>query len=408
VDPLTAPWVEIEKPVIGLLGGAFSTTNEAHMSLVFMLAAALAERLRRELGAFWFRNRGTAEGAALGFPTGGIVFSPFGAVVQALSRSQLSMLEAATGELRQAMAQAKGMAPGGQPAALGPDDYQRLFDPGFIQFLRLDGKALGEALAATPAALARELDDAFGRLPDKVPPEVREGMRKQLTGALRRLDPARPLSEQADRSPQLPEMMGLLRATVDGSGFAPVELWEEVLLPLLHIGAAEKFPELDDEEKEAFKQTDEPVLLYVDALPFQVPAEDEDGLLGVFPPEDVSAIHPGLGRSTGRLLQVDPAALEAPLARFDVNALGDAVVRFVAHAAAAGASVAETRRPPNTPSMLDIALTLLDDLQRVFSGVKDKPGSILALRQVTESEAQSEPMLGEVRRALTGRRIILP
>src|SRR5688572_7994364 len=74
VDPLTAAWAEIEKPVIKLLGGAFAPSNPGHQNLGFMIAAALAERLRQDLGAFWFQNRGTPEGAALGFPPGVIVF----------------------------------------------------------------------------------------------------------------------------------------------------------------------------------------------------------------------------------------------------------------------------------------------------------------------------------------------
>jgi hypothetical protein len=405
LDPLTAPWVEIEKPVIKLLGGAFTPGNQAHQNLAFMIAATLAERLRQDLGAFWFQNRSTAEGAALGFPPGIIVFSPFGAAIQALSRSQLSLLETTTAELRGAVAQAGGVGGGQQ---LGPEDYQRLFDPGFIQFLRFDPLALAATLATTPDVLARELSEAFTRLPKDVPAEVRDPMRKQLVGALRKLDARKPLGEQAARGPQLVELMALLKAAQDGSGFAPVELWEEVLLPLLHIGPAENFPPLDEDEKQTWQQGNEPVLLYVDALPFHVPAADEDGLLGVFPVEDVSALDPALGNVQGRIVRLATTALHGPLGRFDVAAIRTAVARFQAQGESQfGPAPAPPSQASGQPTLLDIALTLLDDLGRLAQTSDEKQG-IFAVRQATEAEAGTESMLTELRKALTGPRIIMP
>ena len=407
VDPMTAAWAEIEKPVIRLLGGAFNPNTQAHQNLAFMIAATLAERIRGDLGGFWFQNRSTPEGASLGFPQAVIVFSPFGAAMQALAKAQLSMLETVTAELRAAVSQARPGAGGGD---LGANDYQRLFDPGFVQFVRLDTAAVDEVMNATPSALARELEDAFGRLPAKLPAEVREGTRKQIVGTLRKLDGGKSLADQATRAPQLPELLALLKGAKDGSGFAPIELWEEVLLPLLHIGPAESFPPVDEEEREAWKQSSEAVLLYVDALPFKVPAEDEDGLLGVFPPEHISPIHDALSRSPGRMLQLEVTALEKPLASFDVGAIRTAVGKFEEHMrSAAGASPEGESEAAGSgqPGLLEIALTLLDDLQRVARGASES-GGIFALRQATESEAASEPLLAELRKALTGPRIIMP
>src|SRR5205823_412625 len=74
IDPVTAEWSDIEKGVIVLLGGAFSPENPRHLEILLMLAAALAERLRQELGAFWFQNRADPHGAAVGFPDAVMVF----------------------------------------------------------------------------------------------------------------------------------------------------------------------------------------------------------------------------------------------------------------------------------------------------------------------------------------------
>lgn len=406
IDPLTAPWAEIEKPVIKLLGGAFTPSNQGHQNLAFMIAAALAERLCRDLGGFWFQNRGTPEGAALGFSSGIIVFSPFGAAIQALARSQLSLLETTTAELRGAVTQARNAA-GPEAQALGPADYQRLFDPGFLQFVRLDPAALKATLATPPDVLARELTDGFARLPKNVPAEVKEPMRKQVVGALRKLEAGKPIGEQAARGPQLLELMVMMKAAQDGSGFAPVELWEEVLMPLLHIGPTETFPPLDEDDKEGWQQVNEPVLLYVDALPFQVPAADEDGLLGVFPVEEVSALDDSLANVQGRIVRLGTAALQAPLARFDVGAIRAAVDRFRAHGEAKFGALPQPERQPGQPGLLDIGLALLSDLARLAQA-SDQGQGIFAVRQATESEAAGEALLSELRKAITGPRIIMP
>jgi hypothetical protein len=407
VDPLTAGWPEIEKAVIKLLGGAFDPRTQAHQNLAFMVASALAERLRRDLGAFWFRNRSAPQGATLGFPPGVVVFSPFGAAMQALARAKLGMLDDAGNELRTVLAQARAKAPPGA-GELGPEDYQRLFDPGFVQFVHLVPAGLESLVTATPAALARELDDAFGRLSREVPAEVREPLRQQILGALKQLDGQKPIGAQVGRAQQLMELLALVKAGGGGSGFAPVELWEDVLIPLLHIGPASNFPAVGDDEREAWKGAPEPVLVYVDALPFAVPAADEDGLLGVFPAEDVGPPHAAFGGGEGRLARIAPDALRAPLARFDAAAIRASVDRFRLHLeAATGTPTPPSERQPGEPGLFDVSLSLLGDLARLVSITDEKQG-ILCLRYATESEAASEPLIDELRRALTGPRIIMP
>ncbi|HVR02810.1 MAG TPA: hypothetical protein VMT47_11810, partial [Polyangia bacterium] len=50
VDPLTAPWSEIEPGVAKLLGGPFSPERQEHAALAFLVAAAFGERICRDLG----------------------------------------------------------------------------------------------------------------------------------------------------------------------------------------------------------------------------------------------------------------------------------------------------------------------------------------------------------------------
>src|SRR5204863_4922610 len=112
-------------------------------------------------------------------------------------------------------------------------------------------------------------------------------------------------------------LLVLLSAAAETTRFAPAELWQHLLLPLLHIGPATTFPPLDDEEREALRDGADPLLLYVDSVPFRTPSPDEDGLLGVFPPAALGVVDPSLpsfaGNPNVRLLAV-PADALAPAA----------------------------------------------------------------------------------------------
>jgi len=99
IDPLTAPWSEIEPGVAKLLGGPFSADDPEHAPLAFLLAAAFGERICRDLGGFWFQNRATPDGAAIGFPEVTVMFSPLDVVLQALTRARLPMLDDVANDL---------------------------------------------------------------------------------------------------------------------------------------------------------------------------------------------------------------------------------------------------------------------------------------------------------------------
>jgi hypothetical protein len=181
-----------------------------------------------------------------------------------------------------------------------------------------------------------------------------------------------------------------------------------VLLPLLHIGVPASFPAPDEDALEGYRRGVPPVLLYVDTVPYQTPAADEDGLLGVFPAEDIQVIDPGFeAAGTVRLAQVDPALLAPLVSTFDPAALRAAVEKFGGELekAAGPAPAAESR--PGEPSLLDVAVALLGDLARVVTTAQEK-NAAFCVRHATESEAATEPLVQQLRHALTGPRIILP
>jgi hypothetical protein len=404
IDPLTAEWTEIERGVILLLGGPFVPERPQHLEIVFMLASALAERLRRELGAFWFQNRSTPNGATLGFPDAVVVFSPLEAGFEALGRSKLGMLTGLTAELKQALARSRGQQSG---PPLGPEEYQRLFDPGLAQFLALDPQALERALAAPAESTLRDFEHGFSKMSRELPEAARTQVAREIGGALRRLSGSASLQEQIAKAPQLVEFVALASATAAATGIAPVELWEQLLLPLLHIGAAESFAPLGEEELAHYRGGADPLLLYVDVVPFRTPAADEDGVLGVFPQEAVELLDPRWGEAPTRLLKLDPTVLTPLCAAFDPAAVRAAVERFAAVCAeAAGGAVPQPPVEPGRPPLREVVLMLAENLKQVVAQVEGK-GLILVLRQATESEASSEPMLQDLRRALREPRIVL-
>jgi hypothetical protein len=406
IDPLSADWPTIEKGVILLLGGAFSPQQQAHLDVVFMVASALAERLRREFGAFWFQNRSTPHGATVGFPQGILVFSPFEVVFEMLGRAQLSQLGKVLDDLRAAVA--RGGAAAAKPGGFGPADYQRIFDPGLVQFFAYDPKAVAGALDATAASTLRDFEHGFSKLSADIPEKVRAQVSREVQGALGRLAPEAPIGAQIARAPQLIEFVALAVGGTLGTGIAPAEFWEQLLLPLLHVGAAQDFAAPDEEALAAYREGVEPLLLYVDLVPYQTPAADEDGLLGVFPAPSVKLLDARWSGSPGvRLLHVDPAAIRDVCASFDPAAVRAVVERFAAACAqAAGAPVPAAPRAEGQPALLDLVLMLGQDVCQMIQLAEEK-GWAIGLRYATESEAASEPVLQDLRRAIKEPRILL-
>jgi hypothetical protein len=406
LDPLAADWSAIEKGAIVLLGGAFSPQNPRHLDVVFMLASALAERLNREFGSFWFQNRATPHGATIGFPDGILVFSPFETVFDALGRAQLAKLEGVATELRGAVARIQGSNPAGRP--LGPADYQRIFDPGLVQFIAIDQAAAASALNATAAETLSDFEHGFTKLSPQIAEPARTQVAREVKGALSRLDPAAKMGDQITRSPQLLEFVTLVQSGKAATGIAPAEFWEQLLLPLLHVGAAQTFADLDEDELESYKGGTDPLLLYVDVVPYQTPAADEDGLLGVFPPDEVTLVDGRWASTQGvRLLGVPVDVLRDLCTRFDPAAVRDSVARFTAACAAAAGGAAPSAKPPEgQPSLIDLVLLLTEDLRNLVKVVDDK-GWQLVLRYATETEAASEPVLQDRRRAIREPRIVL-
>ena len=403
LDPLTATFAELEPGVTKMLGGAFDLQRPEHHALAFMLGATLAMRLDKDLGAFWFPNRGSGFGAAMGLSEAVAVISPIEVAASALVRGRPSDLDNVLRDLRSLVARAtlspEAAGSGGQ--RLEPRDYQRMFDPGLAQVGCLDPKAI-ETLMNSPAGqVRREIEDAIGRAPAQLPDAAKAQIKSQLGGALAQLDAETPLAGHLPRAAGLCELLTWVYSARASSGLAPEELWREVIVPLLHIGAPAQFPALDEDDLADIEPGSEALLVYIDVVPFQTPAADEDGLLGVFPIQSAGPIIP-TAEGIPRLIHVDPSALAPALAKFDPQATREALSRFNAHVAAAGGPTLSSEGS----QLFEAALMLIENLRSVVQAAQ-QTGGVVCVRRATEAEASSEAALHLVKQSLTAPRIIL-
>lgn len=404
LDAQATAWADVEKGVIKLLGGPFKMELPDHQMVAFALAYLLGERLAEADGGFWFPNRDTPENAMIGFPEAILTVSPLGAALDALRKANLPGLDQIAQEIHRSIATVKFSPGAGGGARLQPEDYVRLFDPGFLQFAALDANKLKTAWDSKPDRLAADLRDALGRISDKeMPKDAKAQFEGQIVGSLRRLDPNKPLIEQTLAAPRIVELIAHLFATSQATGSAPAEFWDEVILPLLFIGTPEKFPPLEPDELQAVEQGVDPLALFLDVVPFSTPAAEE-GLLGAFPNEDLSVPHPSFAQlPSPRMIQLKPERLIPALQSFDPAKVRDTQQKFLAYLQEKrGGKAVQT--VPQSEQMKEAAFTLLADLKQVFTASK---GSPVILRRLTESEAMSEPAVSVVRRALSGPRIIL-
>jgi hypothetical protein len=396
IDLDGASWADIEKSVIKVLGGPFRPNEPQHQIVALGLAAVLGDRLIKELNGFWFVSRESPEGVALGFPDALVMLSPFGAALEALAMSSLPRLDDVQKDIRGALAQAKFSGAGA--ARLSPFDYQTLFDPGFLQMLTLDPAKVDQALKQAPDRLALDLREALTRT--QLPEQAKKQVEAQLITALGRLERGKPMVEQIARAPRLAELVVHLFGAAGQTGSAPEELWTDVVFPLLFVGAPDKFPDLDGEELELAKKGVDPFVLFLEVCPYTTPAP-EDGLLGAFPADKLELPHPALGASgQPRIVKVSLEGLKAALDKFTPAATKDAIARFgKALEAKLGAP---PKSDPHASEMLEAALHILSDLKKLSDS-----GKPVCIRRLTEAEAMSDGALAEVRKALSGPRIIL-
>ena len=124
----------------------------------------------------------SVKAAGVNFPDALIMLSPFGAVLDTLMASKLDRLDDVAKDIRTSLAQVKfGAGGGGGQQKLSAGDYQRLFDPGFVQVIAVDPQKAIAAWNTPPNRLALDVKDSLGRIGNKLPDPVKQRARKLLS-----------------------------------------------------------------------------------------------------------------------------------------------------------------------------------------------------------------------------------
>jgi hypothetical protein len=205
------------------------------------------------------------------------------------------------------------------------------------------------------------------------------------------------------QAPRLAELMLTMVAAAKQTGSAPDEFWEQAVFPLLFTGAPTTYPPLDAQDLEAAKQGVDPLALFLDVVPYSSPAP-EDGLLGVFPMQEIDVPHPSLTQGgVPRLLAVPKAALQSKLSGYDLRATRASLDGFTKYLSEKAGKPIAASAPGK--QMEDAALALLAELKGLLDGAPAE--AQLVMRRLTETEALSDGALQAVREAMQGPRIIL-
>lgn len=391
VDLTKDPWAEIEKGVARVLGGPFTPSREDHQVIALGLSVALAQRLIASQEAFYFPYRDSPEGVALGFPQALVMLSPYASVVDGLANANLDKLTSVEKEIALALGKVKFSGAVTRPA-LTSEDYRRMFDASFVQLLSVDAAKLETLRSHTSTRLALELREAISRRPGVIPKELEA----QIVSSFSSVDPSTPLLQQARAHPRLAELAVILFATETSTPPGGDEFWSDIVFPLLFIGAPATFPPLEDEQRRAVTAGVDVRYLFIDTVPYQTPSADEDGFLGAFAPDHIIPLTPDFDASS-RLIALDANDIAPALAKFDAAQSASALERFQKFAGQTAKAASDS------DVIFTTALRLITDCKAMATS----PGRLFCARRMTEAEAATDAAFGELRKAVSGPRIIL-
>lgn len=333
LDVKRASAAELEAPLRTAMKGTYDPSNDAHKALALGLAAWMGIKLQEALGAFWFPNREAPWGWAVGLPQAVVAVSPWELVQDALRQGKLRVLDERCAELLGSV-QRVGAKTDDHGPRLDAESYRKLFDPGFVRFVRLEAAAIPTVLTSTPPALAK--------LPSKTVMSVEEWYRSLPSDA--------PMSTHVMHAPGRVEQAVMMLGAVGTTGPAAEEFWADVVLRLLRWRPASG--------ADAGDTTLESVVA-------SIGPPQEPRLLGWFAPETVK---PCVEKATpARLLSVDPADLRTTFA-----SLGPDELR------------AQLAPRLQSRDMFELALSRLAELKALVTALsKDE---LLCLQRMTESD----------------------
>ncbi|WP_428267272.1 hypothetical protein [Haliangium sp.] len=332
---------------------------QAHYDFWFNFGAWIGETLRRRHGGHWLLTGDDPKRWRLGFSKILLEISPFSFAEQLL-RAQSDSVHRLVSEierLRQAHLD--------QRERDGDQDIDRFSAQTYI---RMHTMPLGQWMVMDFKHLARMWNQAATR--DVVKELKKQAKRapagnlhiiEHLVQALDKADPEKPLGQQTgDRA--LFETVAQILALRRASAPVAMDIIEKYVLPTMHIGIPDKFPDLDDDDRASLRKGMELFELFVEVVPHKHQADDE-GFLGSIPNEDLASPYrerTQLDVSKGDWVIVNPRNFKQMLLEFDTKRMLDKYDEFVAY----------VRADPKAPRRRDDGRMLAETVARSMADLK--------------------------------------
>ncbi len=301
-----------------------------HRELWFRLGAWIGETMRLRHGGHWLFAGEDPKGWRLGFSKIMLEVVPhlFAEQLLRMGQGSVKKLLAEIERVRIGHEEQKESDEGKEIDRFTPQHYVRMHTMPLGQWMVMDFKHLDKFWNKGPTSeLIKEIQAQGDRLG-----EGNLQVIEKVTEALSKADQDKPLGEQTgDRGlfEAIAQIAALRRTT------APVamDILESLVMPTIHIGMPEDFPELDEDDISRLHKGIEFFALFVDIVPHKFEAWD-DGFLGSIPNEDLATPYRDktkLEVGKGDWVIINPKRLQEMLDGFAPEKLLESYDAFLKH-----------------------------------------------------------------------------
>lgn len=301
-----------------------------HKELWFSLGAWIGETMRLRHGGHWLFAGDDPRGWRLGFSKIMLEVVPhhFAEQILRMGQGAVKKLLAEIERIRLGHEEQKTADDGKEIDRFTPQHYVRMHTMPLGQWMVMDFKHLDQFWNKGPTSgLIAEIKEKGERLGTGNVEVV-----EKVTEALLKAEQDKPLGEQTgDRG--LFEAIAQIVALRRTSQPVAMDILESLVMPTLHIGLPESFPDLDEEDISRLHKGIEFFALFVDIVPHKHEAWD-DGFLGSIPNEDLATPYRDktkLEVGKGDWVIINPKRLAEMMNEFTSESLLERYDAFIKH-----------------------------------------------------------------------------
>ncbi len=353
--------ITVETWLFGQIGDEeeLDLENPRHKQVWFNFGAWIGETMRLRHGGHWLFAGDEPRGWRLGFSKLMLEVVPhlFAEQLLKMGPGAVKKLLAELERVREGHAEQVERDDGKEIDRFTPQHYVRMHTMPLGQWMVMDFKHLDQYWNKGPVsgliAEIRERGKAIG--------EGNQQVIEQVCESLGKADPAKPLGEQTgDRG--LFEAIAQIISLRRTSSPIAMDILESLVMPTIHIGIPDDFPELDEDDISRLHKGVELFALFVDIVPHKFKAWD-DGFLGTIPNEDLATPYKdktNLEVGKGDWVIVNPKRFVEMMGEFSPEKLIESYDKFVV----------QVNEDENAPRRRDDGRVLADTVARSLNEIK--------------------------------------